>query len=336
MRERIAIIGGSGYVGLELGRHLSSSFHVRVLDRTPPESLLREGLDFRRIDVRDLRQVVGGLRNVDLVIHTAIIQIPKINEEKKQAYETNILGIHNVCGAVDKLSSPKGLLLAGSWHVFGEQKLTGVIDEEFGFRPDKVEPRARLYALSKITQESIVRFYNEMSPKAYGVIRMGTVLGERMPKETAANIFIEQALNGQPMTPFAHIMHRPMLYVDVRDVCRGFESFAKKILGEHLGHKEGKALGVVNLVWPEPITIIELAETVKMAVIENSGGKLNPQINIVDKGLLPLYTPKDKRAMTISIEKARTALGISELTDPRDTINKIVKTRLASRQTAKQ
>lgn len=71
-----------------------------------------------------------------------------------------------------------------------------MIDEEFGFRPDQVETRARLYALSKMAQEAIVRLYDEMSEKIYGVIGMATVLGERMPEKTAANIFISQGIKG--------------------------------------------------------------------------------------------------------------------------------------------
>jgi nucleoside-diphosphate-sugar epimerase len=51
------------------------------------------------------------------------------------------------------------LIVTGSWHTIGESELTGTINEEFGYRPDKVEERAKLYVLSKIAQETIVRFY---------------------------------------------------------------------------------------------------------------------------------------------------------------------------------
>ena len=67
--------------------------------------------------------------------------------------------------------------MCGTWHTIGERDLRGTVDEEFGFRPDKVEKRARLYALSKIAQESIVRYFDEMSEKVFGIIRLGTALG---------------------------------------------------------------------------------------------------------------------------------------------------------------
>ena len=162
MRYRIGIVGGSGFIGLSLGKHLSTVFDIKILD-------IKEAINksfnftFEICDIRDYTQVKEGLKNVDLVIHTAIIQIPLINENKRLAYEVNFIGTHNVCRAVNELSNVKGMILAGSWHVIGERELRGVVNEEFGFRPDKVEDRARLYALSKIAQEAIVRFYDEMS-----------------------------------------------------------------------------------------------------------------------------------------------------------------------------
>ena len=75
-----------------------------------------------------------------------------------------------------------GIILASTWHIMGEREFDGIINEEIGFRPDKVEDRARLYVLSKIAQEVITRFYDEMSDKVFGIIRMGTVLGEKMPE----------------------------------------------------------------------------------------------------------------------------------------------------------
>lgn len=41
---------------------------------------------------------------------------------------------------------------------------------------------------------------------------------------------------------------------------------------------------MVNVVYPEPVTIIELAEMVKATVTELTNGKVSPQIEVVDKG----------------------------------------------------
>ena len=61
---------------------------------------------------------------------------------------------------------------------------------------------------------------------------MGTVLGDGMPPATAANIFIEKGLRGENFTPFKQSMYRPMLYVDVNDICNAYEIYARKILDD--------------------------------------------------------------------------------------------------------
>lgn len=329
--EIIGITGGSGYIGSSIAKYLSDRFSVRILDIQEPPPPLGDRVDYRRCDIRDYGEVERGLEDVDLVIHTAIIQIPVINERRRMAFEVNLIGTQNICKAVDEIASIKGLILSGSWHVFGERGLRGVIDEEFGFRPDKVEERARLYALSKIAQETIVRFYDEMSGKIFGIIRMGTVLGEGMPEKTAANIFISQGVEGKSLTPYKHTMYRPMLYVDIRDICRAFTSFTGKILGDRVD-KEGNSLAhIFNVAWPEPITILDLAQMVQEAVQKYSQGEIIPKIEVVETGLPPLFSPEDKGMIKIDNRKALDFLDLHPLIDPRTTIDRLVKERIQGR-----
>ena len=327
MKPKIAIIGGAGFIGKSLARHLSKRFQLKILDvQTPPKDL-KGFSNYTYCDVRSYREVADGLNDVDLTIHTAIVQIPLINENKSLGYEVNIIGTQNVCKAVEENPNVEGMILAGSWHTVGERELKGIIDEEFGFRPDKVEDRARLYALSKIAQESIVRFYDEMSDKIYGIIRMGTVLGEGMPEKTAANIFIERGLKGEAITPYKHSMYRPMLYADIGDICQAFEAYANKILKNQI-KKSGNSLAhIVNVCYPDPITILELAEIIKESVVECTGGKTRPKIEIVDEGIPPLFTKDDKSQIKANLKKAREFLGLETFKSPRESIREIVKAR---------
>jgi nucleoside-diphosphate-sugar epimerase len=208
--------------------------------------------------------------------------------------------------------------------VFGESGLRGTVTEEFGFRPDKIEDRARLYAFCKIAQESIIRITSAMSSKSYGIIRLGTVLGEGMPKLTAANLFIEKALKGEPMTPFKHTQYRPMLYVNIQDVCIAFENLATRIIN---GKQE--PVNVVNLVWPIPITIIDLARIVRTELLKLTNGQMKTKIQVIDKGMKPTYTPTDKKRFTADISKARDLLRPRQLTSPRKSIEQIIRRRLS-------
>jgi len=231
---KVAIVGGSGFVGSVLARYLMLHYDVVIVDVRPPPVNLKENVEFRVADVRDRDEVSKALHDVDLVVHTAIVQIPTINEQKRLGLEVNFLGTYNVSRVVDESPNIKGMILAGSWHVMGEAGLMGVINEEISFRPDKVESRARLYVYSKIVQEVIVRYHDEMSDKIYGVIRLGTVIGKGMSEKTAVKIFIKQALAGKPLTPYRHSMYRPMLFVDINDVCRAFKAYIDKILSRKI------------------------------------------------------------------------------------------------------
>jgi UDP-glucose 4-epimerase len=328
MKYRIGVVGGSGFIGSSLAGYLSGNFYVRVLDvREPPEGV-RGMVDYVFCDVRDYGQVREGLRDVDLVLHVAIVQIPLINEQKRLGYEVNFVGTQNVCRVVDENPRIRGMILASSWHTIGEGGLEGVIDEEFGFRPDRVEDRARLYALSKIAQEAIVRFYDEMSGKVFGIIRMGTVLGEGMPEKTAANIFIERALRGETITPYKHSMYRPMLYVDIEDVCLAYERFATKILNGEVGKAGNSLAHIVNVYYPSPITILDLAQIVQRTVMKLTNNAIQPKIEIVDTGQKPLFNENDKNKIKVNVKKAVEFLGLSRLKSPEESIEGIVRGRL--------
>jgi UDP-glucose 4-epimerase len=286
-------------------------------------------MNFVKCDIRSLDEVQKSLKDVDLVIHTAIIQIPLINENKRLGYEVNFLGTSNICKVVDESPRIKGMILSGTWHTIGERDLSGIINEEFGFRPDKVEDRARLYALSKMAQEAMVRFFNEISNKTYSVIRMGTVLGDGMPEKTAANIFISNGLSGKPITPFKDSMYRPMLYVDIEDICNSYEIFIRKIIKDGFTKAEKNIPYVVNIYYPQPITILELAEIAQAAIIKSTRGQIKPELVIIDQGKPPLFTKDDKTKITVDMKKSVELLGSKQLTDPAQSIERIVKARLS-------
>ena len=329
LKYKIGIIGGAGFIGASLARHLIKNFQVKLLDVRPPPKNLEEAANYYYCDIRNYNEVAKGLEDVDLVIHAAIVQIPLINEKRRFGYEVNVIGTQKVCRAVEENPRVRGMILTGSWHTVGERDLKGVIDEEFGFRPDKVENRARLYALSKIAQEAIVRFYDEISDKIYGIIRMGTVLGEGMPEKTAANIFIENGLASNPLTPYRHSVYRPMLYVDINDVCVAFESFVKKILNNEIKKGNNSLDHIVNVLHSEPVTILELAEIVRNAIIKISDGKLKPEIRIVDKGIPALFRESEKTLIKVDVGKASKLLGLNKLVSPKESIERIICSKLS-------
>ncbi len=85
---------------------------------------------------------------------------------------------------------------------------------------------------------------------------------------------------------------------------------------------------MVNIYWPEPITILELAEMIRDAIIKHSNGKIKPGIAIVDRGQPVLFTPEDKELIKVDVSKVKSFLGLERMTNPKETIEKLVKEKL--------
>ena len=325
LKERIAIIGGSGFIGRHLVEAFKREFIVRIIDVKEPDIKDPKNVEYVKIDIRNRNDLESALRGVDLVIHTAIIQIPRINEEPRLAYEVNFKGTMNVCEIVEELKDVRGLILTSSWHVYGE-KIDFEIREDVGYFPDRVSPRAFRYTLSKIAQEAIVRYFHELGNKYYGIIRLATVLGEGMPEKTAANIFIERGIKGQAITPFKDSMHRPMLYVDIMDVKKAIYNYAVEIIDSKIPH--GRSIDhIYNLMHPEPITILELAHLIKSLIVEISKGKINPPVEIIDRGVPALFSAEDKHKIKVNVEKTIKELGIEKLIHPKETLRRLIAKR---------
>jgi len=309
----IGIVGGSGFIGASLAEHLSVSFKVKVFDQKPLPENLRKKVDFQQCDVRDYHDLRKKIRNLDFVILTAIVQIPLINEDKRLGYEVNVVGAKNVCEVVNQSKSIKGLILSGTWHVLVKSG-----DEE----------RAKFYTLTKLAQETILKIYDEISDKTYAILRLGTVLGEGMPEKTAVKIFMTQGLNGNPITPYKHSMYRPLFCIDINDVCKGFESFTRQILNSEVKKEGGNPTNILDLAYPKPFTILDIATTVSEAIARESKGKITPKIKIVDKGLPCLYTAQDKESMNMDLQKTHKLLGIKNMISPQESIERIILQRM--------
>lgn len=115
---KIGIFGGGGYIGSAIAGRLKDNFEVEIFDLKQPILNLPD-VTFRACEIRKIAEVEKCVEKVDAVIHTAIIQIPLITEQKRLGYEVNYLGTQNVCEAVHNSKTTKGLILSSSWHTIG-------------------------------------------------------------------------------------------------------------------------------------------------------------------------------------------------------------------------
>ena len=95
---RVAITGASGGLGRYVVQEMLAAGHqVYALDRTLPAT----DVPSRLIDIRDLGQVCGALRDCDAVLHLAAIPSP-VGHPPEEVFAINALGTFNVLEAAIK------------------------------------------------------------------------------------------------------------------------------------------------------------------------------------------------------------------------------------------
>ena len=323
------VIVGCGFIGSTLAKFFSEKLKITTIDvNSQPESLKNYGIPHKIVDITNSELLKKEIGNPKVIIHTAIIQIPKITEDKKLGYNVNVIGTQNLCEIVSSTPEIMGMILIGSWHTYGERELDGVLKEDSGYHPDNVEDRSKLYVLSKTIQECIVRFFDEKEDrKIFGAVKIGTALGKDMPEGTAANVFIKKALSGEAITPFKHSMNRPMFYVSVNDVCRTLEKFIDYIINKN-PQTTNSIDHIMNVAYPDPISFLDLAKIVQESVQKLSNGKINTEISIIDKSIPESGNPDDKNKIHLDISKIKNYFNINSLQNPKDVIDELIKYKM--------
>jgi len=97
----------------------------------------------------------------------------------------------------------------------------------------------------------------------------------------------------------------------------------QKILNGEINNHE-----IYNIVYPTPITVIELAELIKKIVEEETNKKISPEINVINSEKLQLYTPDDKNKIKVDISKATKEIELKNLQSPQDSLRRIIKNRI--------
>jgi len=94
--------------------------------------------------------------------------------------------------------------------------------------------------------------------------------------------------------------------------------------------KDGNSLAhIFNVYYPEPVTIIELAEIVREAIVKYSQGEIDPEINVVDTGQPSVFNENDKRLIKVDTSKALDFLEMEKLKSPKESVEDIVRLKVS-------
>ena len=306
--ERIFLTGGAGLIGSNVARKLIALGHEVLLYDSFTAFMSPFQVNYavnmeRRFppELRSSRIVRGDVRHRGLlsrtleefqptrVIHLAALPIADLsNRFSEEAMEANLIATVTLLDAVQSLRDLRRLVYTSSSMVYGD----------FQYAPaDEDHPKAPkdVYGGTKLAGEVMVEAYGRRFGIPYTIIRPSAVYGPTDVNRRVTQIFVENALRGQPI-----VLHNggvsKLDFTHVSDVADGF---VRATFSERSRNR------IYNITRGRGRSLKELAEIV---------AKLVPGTRFEESPPDVLRPERD----ALSIERARTELGFEPKVDLED------------------
>lgn len=254
MNKNVLITGGAGFIGSHLCTYLiDKGYRVIAMDNLITgaikniEYLLNNpNFKFIQQDVTKYIEIEGDL---DYILHFASPASPvDYKNFPIQTLKVGSLGTHNALGLA-KAKDAK-FLLASTSEVYGDP-LVNPQPESYWGNVNPVGQRG-CYDEAKRFAEAITMAYHKTHKLDTRIARIFNIYGEKMRKDDGRAIptFIEQALNGKPLTVFGDGKQtRSFCYIS--DLIDGIY----KLLMSEVAQP-------INLGNPDELSILELAKII--------------------------------------------------------------------------
>ena len=253
------ITGGAGFIGSFLAESLLADGHqVTVLDNLRTGRNKTKGAIFIRGDIRDFDTVLKAVRDADQVFHlAAAVGVRHCLEQPDYAFETNVLGSHNVLKACLTFNRP--MLFTSSSSVYGkiEKSNVGEDDDVKYGSPAKL---AWAYSYHKAMKESLAIWHGQ---KGYPIkiVRLFNCIGQRQVGSYGMVVprFVKFSKAGEPLVVYGDGT-QTRTFGDVRDI----------VWGIRLVMDQGLSGEPYNLGGEDEVSINELAVLIKKTVKSKS------------------------------------------------------------------
>jgi len=199
MKQKVVILGGSGFFGSHLADVLTDKDYAVTIYDLNPSCWLRDGQEMIIGDVRDEELLSEVIANADHVYHLAgIADIGHAAENPKETVESNIIGSTNVLEACRK-SKVKRILFASTVYVYSQQ--------------------GSFYRVSKQAVEYLIDAYHEKFGLEYTILRFGSLYGPRSQEWNGLKRYVMQAVKERRIT-YPGTGDERREYIHVKDAAR--------------------------------------------------------------------------------------------------------------------
>ena len=204
-KQNICITGGTGFIGSVLVGALVERNKITVLDNLSRNALAsypyakHPNLKVVEGDVLDVKTVESVVKRADYIIHCAgIAGIGNVCRRPTNTLRVNMIGSLNVLDAAMASGRCKRVVCFSTSEVFGSMAFTST---ETDHSVIGASGQARwTYAVSKLAEEHMALSYHREFGLPATVVRPFNIYGPGQVGEGALKIFVQQALNDEPIT----------------------------------------------------------------------------------------------------------------------------------------
>jgi CDP-glucose 4,6-dehydratase len=257
MKQRLAIIGGNGFIGFNTTHSFDKYYSVSIIDRKPLCESLQSTNNTYLLDIRNKDQLQNTLLEIDphFVLNLAAQSIVSIClEYPEEAYLDNVLGNLNVLTTCLSLQRRAGsafrkLIVHTSDKAYGEHP-----EGELPFREDCSYHSGDIYSTSKAAQDMMTLSWSRCKGLKACVVRSGNIYGPgdlQFSRLIPGNL--KRLLQGR----------RPILYDNSESMVRDFVYIDDLLFAYRLILEKGETAEAYNVGGSGPTRVGDVVKMMK-------------------------------------------------------------------------